>query len=222
MKLRWYLGVLVLVGVLPLVVLTAIVTISLARQQQAAFDRGLGDTVTALVTALDNDLQTSLKSLQSLATSPLLDHRDLKGFYEHAGRVLELHRWTTIGLIDSTGEHRLNRARPLGQPLPDVHDRVYFTEVMATGRPYVSDLLKGRATATVDIAIAVPVFRDGQVKSVLFAGVDPGSFNEVFTAQRLPPNAVASIVSRDGLFIARSQDHERYLGQAPVEDYVSR
>jgi len=43
MRLRWYLAVLVLAGLIPLVVLTAVVTISLVREQRAAVDRGRGD-----------------------------------------------------------------------------------------------------------------------------------------------------------------------------------
>ena len=46
---------------------------------------------------------------------------------------------------------------------------------IATGKPYVSDLLVGRAKPTQDIAVAVPVVRDGTLKYVLFAGVDPAT-----------------------------------------------
>ncbi len=222
MKLRSYLAVLVLAGLIPLVALTAIVTVSLARQQRAAVEQGLSDTVAALTTAIENDLQISIKSLETLATSKRLDQGDLSAFYDQAVRVRALHQWSTIGLIDSAGEHRLNVARPLGDPLPDLRDRPYFTQVMATGKPYVSDLLKGRATATEDIGVAVPVIRDGRVKYVLFAGVDPSDFNTVFQSQRLPEQAVVSIVSRDGLFISRSPDHPRFVGRSPEAAYLAR
>src|SRR5262245_64777366 len=105
MRLRSYLAVLVLAGLLPLVALTAIVTWSLARQQRAAVEQGLSDTVAALTTAIENDLQVSIKSLETLATSRRLDHDDLGAFYEQAARVRELHHWSTIGLIDTAGAH---------------------------------------------------------------------------------------------------------------------
>ena len=222
MKLRSYLTVLVLAGALPLVVLTAVVAVSLVRQQRAAVDAGLSDTVTALAAVLDNELQTSIKSLETLATSQRLDAGDLFAFHVQARRVRDLHQWTTIGLIDAKGDHLLNVARPLGAPLPDLRDRDYFRQVVTTGKPYVSDLLRGRATATVDVAVAVPVIRGEQVRYVLFAGVAPERFGAMFDQQRLPEGAIVSIVSRDGLFIARSRDHASAIGQPLPGTYLAR
>jgi signal transduction histidine kinase len=220
MRLRWYLAVLVLAGLIPLVVLTAVVTISLVREQRAAVDRGLKDTVTALAAVIDNEVETSIKSLQTLATSQRLDTDDFGAFYEQATRVRQLHGWTTIGLLDSAGSHLLNVARPLGDSLPDLRDRDYFKQVVATRKPYVSDLLKGRATGTIDLGVAVPVIRDGRLKYVLFAGVDPTRFRELLEAQNLPAPAIASIVSRDGVFIARSPDHAGSIGRALPPAYL--
>ena len=222
MKLRSYLTVLVLAGVIPLVILTAVVTMSLVQQQRAAVDRGLSDTVAALGHAIENEIEASIKSLETLATSQWLDGDGLSGFYEQAKRVRQLHGWSTIGLIDKNGNHRLNVARPLGASLPDLRDREYFTQVVATGKPYVSDVIKGRATATVDIGVAVPVVREGRLTYVLFAGVDPARFGMVFETQKLPVLAVASLVSRDGVFIARSRDHAGTVGRPLPAGYSTR
>jgi hypothetical protein len=87
MKLRWYLAVLVLAGVVPLILLTVVVTVGLVRQQRAAVERGLSDAVAALTSATENELETSIKSLETLATSRRLDADDLPSFYEQAARV---------------------------------------------------------------------------------------------------------------------------------------
>jgi hypothetical protein len=222
MRLRWYLAVLVLAGIVPLVILTVAVTVSLVRQERAAVERGLSDTAAALAGLVENELETSIKSLETLATSQWLDQDELHLFYDQATRVRGLHTWTTIGLIAASGEHVLNLARPLGTTLPDLRDRDYFKQVMATGTPYVSDLLKGRATGTLDLGVAVPVLRDGHVKYVLFAGLDPARFSQLFGAQNLPEPAIASIVSRDGVFIARSRDHAATLGHALPPAYLAQ
>jgi signal transduction histidine kinase len=222
MKLRSYLAILVLAGTIPLVVLTGILTVSLVHQQRAAVDRGLSDTTAALAAVIENELEAYIKSLETLATARSLDSDDLPAFYEQARRVRDLHRWSTIGLIDAAGNHRLNVARPLGASLPDLRDREYVKQVIATGRPYVSDLLKGRATATMDIGVAVPVVRDGRLKYVLFAGVDPAGFSAVFETQKLPRHAVASLVSRDGVFIARSRNHADAVGRALPAAYFTQ
>ena len=221
MKLRSYLSVLVLAGVVPLIALTAFVTVSLARQQRDAVVQGMSHTVDALAMLVENELLISIKSLETLATSPRLDAENLAEFYEEAARVRDLHHWSTIGLIDADGRHRLNVARPLGTPLPDLSDREYFKQVVASGKPYVSDPLKGRATATVDIGVAVPVVREGRLKHVLFAGVDPSRFNALFEGQELAGAATVSVIARDGLIIARNRDHGRYVGRPLLPEYLA-
>jgi signal transduction histidine kinase/CheY-like chemotaxis protein len=222
MKLRSHLSILVLAGVVPLIALTAFVTVSLARQQRDAVVQGMSHTVDALAMLVENELLSSIKSLETLATSQDLDADDLREFYEEAQRTRDLHRWSTIGLIDADGRHRLNAARPLGAPLPDLHDREYFKQVVATGRPYVSDPLMGRATATIDVGIAVPVVREGRLKYVLFAGVDPSRFNALFEGRELAASAIVSVIGRDGLIIARNRDQARYVGRPLLPAYLAR
>ena len=223
MKFRTYLAVLVLAGVVPLVGLTAIVTASLARQQREALERGRVETATALATAIDNELAASVKSLQTLAASDRLERDDLPAFYAEAHRVRLLHPWTTVGLIDASGQHLLNVARPLGSPLPDLRDREYFKQVVSTGRAYISEPLRGRATGTTDVVIAVSVRGPGsRLKYVLFAGMDPTRLTAQFEAQRLPPDVVASIVTRAGLIVSRTDTASVPVGQAADPDYLER
>jgi hypothetical protein len=81
MKLRSYLSILVLAGVAPLIVLTVVVTVSLARQQRDAVVQGMSYTVDALAMLIENELEISIKSLETLATSRRLDDDDLPQFY---------------------------------------------------------------------------------------------------------------------------------------------
>src|SRR5687767_9338937 len=76
MKLRSYLATLVLAGVIPLILLSVVVTLSLVHQQRAAADMGLTDTVAALAAAADQEIGASIKSLETLATSRALDTDD--------------------------------------------------------------------------------------------------------------------------------------------------
>jgi signal transduction histidine kinase len=57
---------------------------------------------------------------------------------------------------------------------------------------------------------------------VLFAGVDPAHFSAVLERQRLPAQAVASLVSRDGVFIARSRNHAAAVGRPVPSPYLMR
>jgi hypothetical protein len=220
-RIRTYLTILVLAAVVPLLTLTAFVTISLSRQQLRVVNRGLADTVAAVAATLQNELETPIRSLETLATSQTLDRDDLKAFYEQAMRVRDLHGWSTIGLVDANGLHLVNVARPFGAALPYVRDRDYFRMVVETGKPYVSDLLKGRATNTIDVGVAVPVMRAGRLKYVLFAGVNPARFAEVLGQTRaVPDRGVFGVVGRDGIFIARHPDHVEVVGRTAVPEYL--
>jgi signal transduction histidine kinase/CheY-like chemotaxis protein len=222
MRLRWYLSGLVLAAIVPLALLAAVVTVALVRQQEVAVENGLLDAVDARATAVDNELDTSIKSLETLATSPRLDHDDVPGFYEVAVRAGHLHRWSSIALVDLTGQALFNTARPLGATLPNLADREYFQQVTRTGRLYVSDLLRGRTVPSLDVIVAIPVVRGGRLKYVLIAGLDPMRLADVFATRTLPARAFAFVVGRDGVVIARSPDHARFVGEPLAADVLAR
>jgi hypothetical protein len=75
----------------------------------AVVDRGMHASVTARAALVQHELETSVKSLETLATSQRLDRDDLSlpSTSTLAGVSARQHS-STIGLIDSEGNHRLS------------------------------------------------------------------------------------------------------------------
>src|SRR5207245_9984586 len=88
-SLRSNLIALTVVAAVPILGLATYLTGALSRAQQAAVERGLDDTTSALVTSVDRELSSSITTLKALAASRRLDAGDLPGFHEAARRVLE-------------------------------------------------------------------------------------------------------------------------------------
>ena len=86
---------------------------------------------------------------------------------------------------------------------------------MRTGAPVVGALVAG-PRGNLGIPVRVPVEGSGRVRYVLTAIVRPEAFLRVINAQRIPDDWIVSVFDAGNRRIARSRDHERYLGSQPA------
>jgi PAS domain S-box-containing protein len=84
--------------------------------------------------------------------------------------------------------------------------------VVETGSPAVSDLFVGRATNRAVVAIAAPAFREGHVTRVVVLALDPARLSRQLAAKGPSGDAYVSIADSQGRIVARSRDHERFIG----------
>ena len=139
--LKSYLLKLVLAGVLPLLVFSIGMVVLLARQKQAALERGLVETTRALTVALDKEFESSITALKGLASSEHLGIGDVVGFYDVSFRVLESQpAWKKIILLDAAGNQIFSTTSPVGATVPAVIERETLDVVLRNGRPAVSNL----------------------------------------------------------------------------------
>ncbi len=214
MSVRAHLVALVLAALLPVILFSGLVVVLLAKQQQANVERGLRETCRALALAVDEHVRSVVASLETLATSALLDRGDLRAFHRRASRTVPTQDgWIGVGLIDPSGRIVLNTLVPYGTPLMSPADRPYVREVLASGRPYVSDLLTGRVSGRAAIAISLPVLRGGRLRYVLAATVDPQSFTRILREQRIAAAWTGAILDRQRVIIARSRAAETMIGR---------
>ena len=121
---------------LPIIILTVLIAVFLARREQETFERGATERTLALMTAVDRELKVSITTLEALATARRLETNDLRGFYEQVSRVLESQAdWFNINLALPSGQQILNLSRPFGDELPMVQERSSFDQVLQTGNP---------------------------------------------------------------------------------------
>jgi len=222
MKLRTNLIALVLAAVIPIVVFATVVVVVFWRSERQSTEARLRNTARALALAVDREVSASVTTLEVLATSEHLDRPNLRAFYDVAARAVESQRadgWLTIVLASTEGRQLVNVARPFGAPLAEMSDAAEFAEVAATGQPSVSNLLKGAILGRPLISVRVPVTREGRVRYVLSAAIDPAIFVTLLRQQNIPPDWLSSVFDRRGITIARTVAPERFVG-LPAGEHI--
>src|SRR6185503_2819474 len=143
MRLRSQLVALVTGAILPVVAFAAVMVVLFAREEGRSLERSAREMTHVLSVALDRELDGHIATLESLATSPLLDYGDLETFRSRAQRVQRLRPgWLSLRLVDAAGQTVLDVSQAGGasSTLPDAR---YFSGILESGRPAVSDLVPG-------------------------------------------------------------------------------
>ena len=214
MTLRRHLMALVLAVLLPMIAFSSIVIVAFGREQTAAVQRGAVGTARATMSAIDEYLTGSIRTLEALSALPSLDVGDLRQFHEDAARALSSQpAWLTISLFSPDGRQLVNVLRPVGASLPAVAERRSFDAVLATRRPVMGDLASRELTEQPDFAIRVPVMRGGALVYVLTAVVKPASLLDVLTRQALPEDWVGTIFDGNKKIVARTKNLEAFLAK---------
>src|SRR5262249_59633062 len=115
----------------------------------------------ALVQAVDRELDAAIQVLQTLATDSSVDSGDYRRFHQRARETLQYIAADNILLIDPQLQPLAVTSREWGEPLPKLRfDR--FAEALKRGQPVVSDLFVGQVSQQRQVALVVPVLRDGR------------------------------------------------------------
>ena len=219
--LRFHLVGLVLASLLPALTVGGAAAWHLAQSYSRSFEARLQDTARALALYLDGEIKHQIAAVAALAASPSLKHGDLAAFGPWARRVGEaLGGWVVVN--DAAPGHRqlLNTNLPPGASLPPPSPPgegawEVIRRVAETGQPAVSDLFVGRASGRAVVAIAAPVLEEGQVTRVVVLGIDPARLSERLQAKGPSGDAYVSVADGQGRIVARSRDHDRFVGTVP-------
>jgi signal transduction histidine kinase/ActR/RegA family two-component response regulator len=199
-------------GILPLAVMAGIGLYVLAWQQRAQAQRAGLELARSVGTAIDTELQSTVATLQALATTLTLDRGDLAGFRERAGRVLALETdWRAIVLADPAGAPLLDTRQAAGAVLPPIEEKESFDRAVGTREPAIGNLARDAGGSWL-FAVRVPVVRAGELRYVMTALVAPEQIRDVLTRQRVPGDWVISVVGGNGRRVARSRAHDQTLG----------
>ena len=120
MKLRSHLVTLVLAVLVPMIVFAVIVVGLFGREQRDGVEQGAVETARALMNAVDETLNTSVKTLEVLAWSRTLDRESsLAEFHGDARRILQSRpEWAAISLFAPDGRQLIHTSRAPGESLP--------------------------------------------------------------------------------------------------------
>ncbi|HET7730161.1 MAG TPA: sensor histidine kinase [Usitatibacter sp.] len=211
-----HLFVLVIAALLPPAILAAAGLLLLQHQQRDVEQRRAMEITHAMARAVDSELQRSISALQVLAVSAALQQGDMERFRGVLSRAVRLNpRWKHIILADPAGRPLINTEFGPDHALPPTYEMESFREAVRSRAPLVGPLAVGRRSHA--FAIRVPVIHDGQVTYVLSAVMDPEGIRQILDKPGTPEDWVVSVFDGNGLRVARSRAHERYLG-SPASD----
>ncbi|WP_316225754.1 PDC sensor domain-containing protein [Bradyrhizobium sp. SZCCHNS3052] len=125
-------------------------------------ERNTVATTRALMQAVDRELLSVQSSLRVLAKSPYLQSGDLAAFHEHSRELLQWLTGNVIVIADAAGQLLVSTMVPYGQPLPRTSIPGLVRTIFESGRPAISDFYIGATSRQPQIAVGVPVFRDGK------------------------------------------------------------
>jgi len=208
---------------LPAILGFALLTNNFIVRERTTIEQDTLITARALIQAVDRDLHTGITVAMALANSPSIDSGDFAAFYRQATEVLrpEFPGYNFV-LHDRASVQLLNTGRPYGTIYPDPISAPRIAEVFNTGKPLISNLFHAGALQRPLAAIHVPVLRDGKVIYVISVAFVPERLGQVLREQRLPANRVAAIFDANGVFVARTHDPEKYVGQKVSPDLLAR
>ena len=123
-------------------------------------------------------------------------------------------------LFDIDLQGLASAAHDWGTPLPKVqHDR--FPQVLATGKPALSETFVGQVSGQQQVAVAVPVMRDGHAIARLEMVFNVQRFADLLARQNFASEWTAAVFDRKDVFVARTREAGRFVGQGAGERFRS-
>lgn len=222
LSIRGHLALLLLASALPAILLAAGFLALDFRNDRARLERDSIAMARAMVHAIDRELVSIEAAAVVLATSRRAQSGDVEAFREQAVQVIDRRIGANVVLSGPDGRQLMNTYRAAGEPLPDHGNPQLLREVFATGKPVISDLYVGAVARHPLMSVDVPVFRDGKVAYVLSIGEVPERFRAILHEQQLPPGWIGAVLDRRGTIVARTEQHERFVGQPAASALVAR
>jgi len=221
MRLRSHLAALVVAVLVPMVVFAAIVMVVLGRQQRAAAERGAVETARAVMNAVDENLKSTITTLEALSVSQALVRDDLRELHAEMRRVLTTQAdWYDVILLTPDARTLVDTQFAFGTPSRLASEPASVYAAVATRRPVVGYVARGPA-GQYALPIRVPVVRGERVVYVLTAVVKPESLLAVLRHVRTDPEWVITAFDGRKTIVARTKSFADFLGQSVSAEFAA-
>ena len=218
MTLNAFLSGLIWLCILPLLCLAVFLAYEHVDTLHKRLDQQGRDKAYNIAAIIDRRIEAQIAALQMLANSPLIDNPDrLSEFYKEALGFRDNFGADVI-LADLSTQMIFNTRVPFGQALPKLpvlRSRLAAPEVLATGKPAVSDMFIGPVVHKPLITMAVPLVRDSDMKFLLLCTIDTHQFQRILDKIASPAEwSVVVLDGKDEIIARRSpSDKEEILSQ---------
>jgi two-component sensor histidine kinase len=161
---------------------------------------------------IDGEVEKTIAVEKTLATALALDDNHLAVFETQAREVAN-RLGVNIVVRDVSGQQVVNTFLPAGSPLPTSNQSMQEIDRLAAERNsmVISDLRTATLRKVPTLNVVMPVGKASKVVYFISATMSPARFGEILSAG-LPDGWIAGLIGRDGRFIARSVDQDRYIG----------
>lgn len=182
-------------------------------KQREFYEQSIQELTRAMALLLDKEMDARVRTLRPLASSPTITDNNLPGFYRFASEVAV--NWdTTIVLSDTSGQQILNTRSPYGTGnLPKITPSL--TELRREFGPQaalISDVYFAPIGKQHSFAVQIPVIRKGRLLYYLSMGTFTSQLQALLDEQSLPPGWIATVLDRQGVVAARSQNSDKFVG----------
>ena len=206
--LRHKLILLAAVGLLPVSLLGGWGIWSAIQTQRQNLERSTLELSRALASAVESEIDATLRSLAAMARSRPLAEGHIAAFYDVAqNEVAARPAWAAVVLTDGAGEVLFNTAEPYGSRDLKVVDPLSLAQVLRTGQPVVGALTFGPRQSGA-FAVRWPIVADGKLAHVLTAAVKPEPILDVLQKQSVPPGWVIAVFDSAQNRVARTREHQ--------------
>jgi len=187
-------------------------------QEAAAAREHMRDAARSIRFLVDRELDKRAAVARTLAATQALRDDDLRRFYDDARNATE-GTGDTVLLVDL--DHQVVNTRlPFGAPLPPRGWRPATPLIPVGGAPEVSNLRRRPDGVAVLAVLAAPA-GPGPARYNVGVAFSPAEIQATLEQQKIPAGAVASVLDRDHLTVARTRDPARWLGTPATPDTIA-
>lgn len=215
LSLRAHLILLIAGAVLPGALLTGSIVRRTLEDNRSVLEHRLEDTARVDAAALDREFNGTIRVLQTLAQSPLLQAGDLEAFWREAQSAVTIQDgWAAVELLTPDGRQHLDTRVPFGEPLTNTAEPESLRTLVQTRKPIVGQLIRRGEERQLRFPVRVPVERNGELLYVLTAMMAPESLAPIIRTNLPETEEWTRAIVDPGLQIAaRSRGGEQLIGR---------
>jgi PAS domain S-box-containing protein len=166
-----------------------------------------------LAQLVDGEFARAEALLQGVASDPEIASGDVDAFLAASRRIERALDGLALAIAEAPGTQLANSLRgrmPPGTPMPGGLDEVFRTD-----RTAISDLYTGSVTGEPVVALAVPVRAlDGEpTRYAIGLTLNRARLRDTLARQHLPEGAVAAVLDRQRVVVARTRREEAVVGR---------
>jgi signal transduction histidine kinase/CheY-like chemotaxis protein len=213
--LRTPLYMLVAAATIPVLFATVVLAGLVVTRQRESLETRSRAEVAEVVEKVDSAFDRSIAALEALAASKSLDSGDYQAFREEAQRVATTQpHWAQLVLVDGRTGANLTSIVANSAFLPRLIDPAGLAEIARSPAPRVGNLITNpRLGSAPLLPIRIPVLREGVLRYVLWAALRVETITELLSSGEWRRSWIATVVDASGTVVARSRDHERWIGR---------